>query len=400
MFSFQEEPQSPVRIKVIGVGGAGCNAVNTMITGGLCRVDFVAANTDVQALERSQASYKIQIGPERTRGLGAGAKPEVGRDAALESKDEIRESLVGADMVFVTAGMGGGTGTGAAPIVASIARELGILTVAVVPKPFQYQGHRRMSHAEEGIRDLGRHVDTLLIIPNQRLLGIVDKATPLLDAFKVADDVLRQAIQGIADVITTIGLVNVDFADVRTIMAHTGRAVMGMGIGRGANRAQEAAQKAICSPLLEEGSVEGARGVLLNITGGPNMSLHEVEEAASIVQHAADAEANIIVGQVINPEIGDDLIVTVIATGFEREEQPAARPAVTAERPAARTPNGRPAQQVLTGVHAAGSDRPHKDLDRPTFLRRMGETREAVERIAVVGDDEWDVPTFLRKQAD
>ena len=400
MFSFQEEPQSPVRIKVIGVGGAGCNAVNTMITGGLCRVDFVAANTDVQALERSQASYKIQIGPERTRGLGAGAKPEVGRDAALESKDEIRESLVGADMVFVTAGMGGGTGTGAAPIVASIARELGILTVAVVTKPFQYEGHRRMSHAEEGIRDLGRHVDTLLIIPNQRLLGIVDKATPLLDAFKVADDVLRQAIQGIADVITTIGLVNVDFADVRTIMAHTGRAVMGMGIGRGANRAQEAAQKAICSPLLEEGSVEGARGVLLNITGGPNMSLHEVEEAASIVQHAADAEANIIVGQVINPEIGDDLIVTVIATGFEREEQAAARPAVTAERPAARTPNGRPAQQVLTGVHATGSDRPHKDLDRPTFLRRMGETREAVERIAVVGDDEWDVPTFLRKQAD
>jgi cell division protein FtsZ len=399
MFSFQEEPQSPVRIKVIGVGGAGCNAVNTMITGGLCRVDFVAANTDVQALERSQASYKIQIGPERTRGLGAGAKPEVGRDAALESKDEIRESLVGADMVFVTAGMGGGTGTGAAPIVASIARELGILTVAVVTKPFQYEGHRRMSHAEEGIRDLGRHVDTLLIIPNQRLLGIVDKATPLLDAFKVADDVLRQAIQGIADVITTTGLVNVDFADVRTIMAHTGRAVMGMGIGRGANRAQEAAQKAICSPLLEEGSVEGARGVLLNITGGPNMSLHEVEEAASIVQHAADAEANIIVGQVINPEIGDDLIVTVIATGFEREEQPAARPA-TAERPAARTPNGRPAQQVLTGVHASGSDRPHKDLDRPTFLRRMGETREAVERIAVVGDDEWDVPTFLRKQAD
>ena len=400
MFSFQEEPQSPVRIKVIGVGGAGCNAVNTMITGGLCRVDFVAANTDVQALDRSQASYKIQIGPERTRGLGAGAKPEVGRDAALESKDEIRESLVGADMVFVTAGMGGGTGTGAAPIVASIARELGILTVAVVTKPFQYEGHRRMSHAEEGIRDLGRHVDTLLIIPNQRLLGIVDKATPLLDAFKVADDVLRQAIQGIADVITTTGLVNVDFADVRTIMAHTGRAVMGMGIGRGANRAQEAAQQAICSPLLEEGSVEGARGVLLNITGGPNMSLHEVEEAASIVQHAADAEANIIVGQVINPEIGDDLIVTVIATGFEREEQATARPAAAADRPAARTPNGRPAQQVLTGVHASGSDRPIKDIDRPTFLRRMGETREAVERIAVVGDDEWDVPTFLRKQAD
>jgi cell division protein FtsZ len=397
MFSFQEEQLSPVRIKVIGVGGAGCNAINTMITGGLCRVDFIAANTDVQALERSLASYKIQIGPDRTRGLGAGAKPEVGRDAALESKDEIRESLEGADMVFVTAGMGGGTGTGAAPIVASIARELGILTVAVVTKPFQYEGHRRMSHAEEGIRDLKRHVDTVLIIPNQRLLGIVDKATPLLDAFKVADDVLRQAIQGIADVITTTGLVNVDFADVRTIMSHTGRAVMGMGTGRGATRAAEAAQKAICSPLLEEGSVEGARGVLLNITGGPNMSLHEVEEAASIVQHTADPEANIIVGQVINPEMGDDLVVTVIATGFEREDQPMSKP-IAPERPAGKIGNGRSGQQVLTGM--PGGDRPHKDLDRPTFLRRLGEGREPVERVAVVADDEWDVPTFLRRQAD
>jgi cell division protein FtsZ len=398
MFSFQEEQLSPVRIKVIGVGGAGCNAINTMITGGLCRVDFIAANTDVQALERSQASYKIQIGPDRTRGLGAGAKPEVGRDAALESKDEIRESLEGADMVFVTAGMGGGTGTGAAPIVASIARELGILTVAVVTKPFQYEGHRRMSYAEEGIRDLKRHVDTVLIIPNQRLLGIVDKATPLLDAFKVADDVLRQAIQGIADVITTTGLVNVDFADVRTIMSHTGRAVMGMGAARGATRAAEAAQKAICSPLLEEGSVEGARGVLLNITGGPNMSLHEVEEAASIVQHAADPEANIIVGQVINPEMGDDLVVTVIATGFEREDQPISKP-VAQERLAVKNANGRNGQQMLAGMQAGG-DRPHKDLDRPTFLRRLGEGREPVERVAVVTDDEWDVPTFLRRQAD
>lgn len=398
MFSFQEEQLSPVRIKVIGVGGAGCNAINTMITGGLCRVDFIAANTDVQALERSLASYKIQIGPDRTRGLGAGAKPEVGRDAALESKDEIRESLEGADMVFVTAGMGGGTGTGAAPIVASIARELGILTVAVVTKPFQYEGHRRMSYAEEGIRDLKRHVDTVLIIPNQRLLGIVDKATPLLDAFKVADDVLRQAIQGIADVITTTGLVNVDFADVRTIMSHTGRAVMGMGTGRGATRAAEAAQKAICSPLLEEGSVEGARGVLLNITGGPNMSLHEVEEAASIVQHAADPEANIIVGQVINPEMGDDLVVTVIATGFEREDQPTSKP-ISQERPAVKNGNGRSGQQVLAGMQGGG-DRPHKDLDRPTFLRRLGEGREPVERVAVVADDEWDVPTFLRRQAD
>lgn len=301
-------------------------------------------------------------------------------------------------MVFVTAGMGGGTGTGAAPIVASIARELGILTVGVVTKPFTYEGHRRMSHADEGIRDLRRHVDTLLVIPNQRLLGIVDKSTPLLEAFKVADDVLRQAIQGIADVITTTGHVNVDFADVRTIMSHTGRAVMGMGVARGTNRAIEAAQKAICSPLLEEGSVEGARGVLLNITGGPNMSLHEIEEAATIVQQTADPEANIIVGQVINPDMGDDLVVTVIATGFEREEQPAPIPVAAARS----TRNG---QQVATGVGASMGDRsyvdrPLKDLDRPSFLRRPSDSRESMERVAVVADDEWDVPTFLRKQVD
>ena len=241
MFSFEEDVIMPVRIRVIGVGGAGCNAVSTMIGAGLSRVEFIAANTDLQALQRSVAAFKVQLGPERTRGLGAGAKPEVGKEAALESKDPIRECLEGADMVFVTAGMGGGTGTGATPIVANIARELGALTVGVVTKPFQYEGHRRMSHAEEGIRELRRHVDTLLIIPNQRLLGIVDKSTPLLEAFKVADDVLRQAIQGIADVITTTGHINVDFADVRTVMTHTGRAVMGMGISRGTNRAMEAA---------------------------------------------------------------------------------------------------------------------------------------------------------------
>ncbi len=320
MFSFEDDEVMPVRIKVIGVGGAGCNAVNTMIASALNWVEFIAANTDVQALGRSQAAFKVQLGPERTRGLGAGAKPEVGRDAALESKDHLRDSLEGAEMVFVTAGMGGGTGTGAAPIVASVARELGALTVAVVTKPFQYEGHRRMSHAEEGLRELRKNVDTLLVIPNQRLLAIVDKATPLLEAFKVADDVLRQAIQGIADVITTTGHVNVDFADVRTVMTYTGRAVMGMGVSRGSNRALEAAQKAISSPLLEDGTVEGARGVLLNITGGPSLSLHEVDEASSIIKEAADQDANIIVGQVVNPDMGDDLVVTVIATGFDREE--------------------------------------------------------------------------------
>jgi len=396
MFSFEEDVIMPVRIRVIGVGGAGCNAVNTMIGAGLSRVEFIAANTDLQALQRSLAAFKVQLGPERTRGLGAGARPEVGKEAALESKDPIRECLEGADMVFVTAGMGGGTGTGATPIVANIARELGALTVGVVTKPFQYEGHRRMSHAEEGIRELRRHVDTLLIIPNQRLLGIVDKATPLLEAFKVADDVLRQAIQGIADVITTTGHINVDFADVRTVMTHTGRAVMGMGISRGTNRAMEAAQKAVSSPLLEDGSVEGARGVLLNITGGPSLSLHEVDEAASIIKEAADPQANIIVGQVINPDMGDDLVVTVIATGFDREEQPA-KPTLL-ERPTAK--GGRPAQQVLAAVPVAAGQAAQKNLDRPTFLRRFTEQREGQERLVLATDDEWDVPTFLRKQSD
>ena len=396
MFSFEEDVIMPVRIRVIGVGGAGCNAVNTMIGSGLSHIEFIAANTDLQALQRSLAAFKVQLGPERTRGLGAGARPEVGKEAALESKDPIRECLEGADMVFVTAGMGGGTGTGATPIVANIARELGALTVGVVTKPFQYEGHRRMSHAEEGIRELRRHVDTLLIIPNQRLLGIVDKATPLLEAFKVADDVLRQAIQGIADVITTTGHINVDFADVRTVMTHTGRAVMGMGISRGTNRSMEAAQKAVSSPLLEDGSVEGARGVLLNITGGPSLSLHEVDEAASIIKEAADPQANIIVGQVINPDMGDELVVTVIATGFDREEQPA-KPTLL-ERPTAK--GGRPAQQVLAAAPVAAGQAAQKNLDRPTFLRRFTEQREGQERLVLATDDEWDVPTFLRKQSD
>ncbi len=398
MFSFQEDMLSPVRIKVIGIGGAGCNAINTMITSGLARVDFIAGNTDLQALDRSLAPYKIQLGPERTRGLGAGAKPEIGRDAALESKEHIRECLEGADMVFVTAGMGGGTGTGAAPIVASIAREMGILTVGVVTKPFQYEGQRRHKHAEEGIRDLRRHVDTLLVIPNQRLLGIVDKSTPLLEAFKVADDVLRQAIQGIADVITTTGHVNVDFADVRTVMSHTGRAVMGMGVSYGPNRAIEAAQKAMCSPLLEEGSVEGACGVLLNITGGPSMSLHEIEEAASIIQQTADPEANIIVGQVINPDMGEELIITVIATGFEREEDTTAV-AIGADRGVSRPAKPVPSALASMGASLA-ADRPIKDLDRPTFLRRMNDVRESMDRTVMTAEDEWDVPTFLRKQTD
>jgi cell division protein FtsZ len=396
MFSLHEGDVMPVHIKVIGVGGAGCNAINTMIQAGLKHVEFISANTDVQALGRAQASFKIQLGPERTRGLGAGAKPEIGKESALESRDQIRESLEGAEMVFVTAGMGGGTGTGAAPVVAGIAREMGILTVAVVTKPFQYEGHRRMSYAEEGLRELRRQVDTLLVIPNQRLLGIVDKSTPLLEAFKVADDVLRQAIQGIADVITTAGHVNVDFADVRTVMTFTGRAVMGMGVARGPNRAQEAAQKAINSPLLEDGSVTGARGVLLNITGGPNLTLHEVGEAASIIQDAADPQANIIVGQVINPEIKEDLIVTVVATGFEKDE-PGARLSA-GERAAAMPSRSAAAEPALAGVRDAGGDESGKQIEKPAFLRRFTSKRETQERLGLTTEDPWDVPTFLRKQ--
>ncbi|TAJ09614.1 MAG: cell division protein FtsZ [Nitrospirae bacterium] len=398
MFSFEEEDIMPVRIKVVGVGGAGCNAINTMIGSGLGRVEFIAANTDVQALGRSMATFKIQLGPEKTRGLGAGAKPEVGRESAMESKDRIRESLEGAEMVFVTAGMGGGTGTGAAPVVAGIAQELGILTVAVVSKPFTYEGNRRMSHAEDGLRELKKHVDTLLVIPNQRLLQIVDKSTSMLEAFKVADDVLLQAIKGIADVITTTGHVNVDFADVRTVMTYTGRAVMGMGVSRGETRAVEAAQKAISSPLLEDGSIAGARGVLLNITGGLNMTLHEVDQAASIIRETADPEANIIVGQVINEALNEELVVTVIATGFDREEAGLPERSLL-ERPApARAP-----QPALAGVGAKTSaEAPKKNLERPTFLRKLSAQREGQERLGLVMDEneKWDVPTFLRKQAD
>ncbi len=411
MFSFEEQDIMPVRIKVIGVGGAGCNAINTMIDSGLQHVDFIAANTDVQALSKSKAGTKIQLGPAKTRGLGSGANPEVGRDSATESKDEIRDTLSGAEMVFVTAGMGKGTGTGAAPVVAGVAQELGILTVGVVTKPFHYEGGKRMSHAEDGLRELRKHVDTLLVIPNQRLLGLMDKKVPFLEAFRVADDVLRQAIQGIADVITTAGHVNVDFADVRTVMSYTGRAVMGMGLGRGENRAAEAAQKAISSPLLEDGSVSGARGVLLNITGGANMSLHEVDQAASIIRETADPEANIIVGQVINPDLRDELIVTVVATGFERED-PIRMERPLLERTMAKAPVAEPVlagAQVGTGRghgngrgngNGNGADTPRKNLDQPTFLRKLTGHRDAQEKLGLDLEEKWDVPTFLRKQAD
>lgn len=396
MFALQEEEISHIRIKVIGIGGAGCNAVNTMIAAGLTHVEFIVANTDLQSFAKSSAPYKIQLGPERTKGLGAGAKPEVGKEAAIESEAEIREALDGADMVFVTAGMGGGTGTGGAPIVAGIARALGILTVGVVTKPFQYEGHRRMGYAEEGLRELRRHVDSLLVIPNQKLLSIVEKTTPLLEAFKVADDVLRQAVKGITDVITAPGLVNVDFADVQTVMSYTGRAVMGMGVAQGANRALEAAKQAIASPLLEEGSVEGAKGLLMNISGGASLSLHEVDEASTIAKEAADPQANIIVGQVIDPALEDELVVTIIATGFESEQElTRVKPQPTTERPSLYTPPT--PEPALAAVKASSAEAPAQDLDRPAFMRRV-ESARMVEHGNVLVDEDWDVPTFLRRR--
>src|SRR6266852_2355124 len=312
-----DEEQLTAKIKVIGVGGGGGNAVNRMIQSGIKGVEFLVTNTDVQAMRTSLAPNKIQIGAKLTKGLGAGANPEVGKQAALEDTDRILEALSGADMIFITTGMGGGTGTGATPIIASLAAELGALTVAVVTKPFAFEGKRRRVQAEQGIRSLRETVDTLITIPNERLLNFVERATSLGEAFKIADDVLRQAVQGISDLITVPGEINLDFADVRTIMHGMGMALMGTGISSGEHRAVEAAQRAISSPLLEEASIEGAKGVLINITGGPDMTLFEVHEAASIIQEAADEEANIIFGTVIDPRMKDEVKVTVIATGFD-----------------------------------------------------------------------------------
>src|SRR2546425_1705788 len=389
MFQLEEETIAAAKIKVIGIGGGGCNAVNSMIAAGLEGVEFIAVNTDMQALGISQAPSKIRIGKN---GLGAGANPEIGREAALDDADQIRDALVGADMIFVTAGMGGGTGTGATPIVANIARELNALTVAVVTKPFLFEGGKRMTRAEDGLRELRKYVDTMLVIPNQRLLGIVDKTTPLREAFKVADDVLRQAIKGIADVITIPGLVNVDFADVRAVMGHMGRAVMGMGVAHGANRAVEATQRAISSPLLEDGSIDGARGVLLNITGGASLSLHEVTEASSIIEQAVDRDANIIFGAVIDDRLKEQLVITVIATGFGRGE--------TAMQHAPRQTALPTISTRETTVHELHP----KTTDRPAFMRRNPASRDsadrALDRTMLVIEEEWDVPTFLRRQAD
>ncbi len=349
-------------IKVVGCGGGGNNAVNRMIASGLRNVEFISVNTDKQALMMSNANQKIQIGDKLTKGLGAGANPEIGEKAAQESKEEIVQSIKGSDMVFITAGMGGGTGTGAAPVIAEIAKSMGILTVGVVTKPFPFEGRKRQLHAEMGIKNLKERVDTLVTIPNERLLSIVDKKTSLMEAFKLADDVLRQGVQGISDLITIPGLINLDFADVKTIMTDKGLAHMGVGRGKGDNRATDAAKQAISSPLLET-SIVGATGVLLNITGGQDLSLVEINEAAEIVQQAADPDANIIFGAVIDENLKDEISITVIATGFENDK--ISVPVVEKNRVTEHHENRQEAAATIEDKYYSD-----ENVEIPAFLRR------------------------------
>ena len=352
-------------IKVIGVGGAGNNAVNRMIEAGIRNVEFIAVNTDRQTLNESKANSKIQIGEKLTRGLGAGANPDIGAQAAEESRAEIAEVLKGADMVFVTAGMGGGTGTGAAPIVAATAKEMGILTIGVVTKPFTFEGKKRLAQAERGVASLKGKVDTLVVIPNDKLLQVIDRKTSIIEAFKMADDVLRQGVQGISDLISVPGVINLDFADVRTIMLNQGMAHMGIGSASGENRAEDAAKQAIQSPLLET-SIEGARGIIINITGGSDMGLHEANTAAELIQRSADPEANIIFGTVIDDSMGDEIQITVIATGFEKEDEK--RPGSQYENIVADAWRKR-SNNNISSSNTSSNDS-NGDLDIPTFLRK------------------------------
>ena len=392
----------PARIKVVGVGGGGGNAVNRMIDAQLRGIEFIAANTDLQALRKCRAPHKMQLGHMLTKGLGAGADPEVGRKSALEDTDHILEILAGADMVFLTAGLGGGTGTGAAPIIASLAAEIGALTVAVVTKPFGFEGRRRMQLAERGIEELRGAVDTLITIPNERLLNFVERGTPLAEAFRIADDVLRQAVQGISDLITVPGEVNVDFADVRTIMTGMGMALMGTGLAKGENRALEAAQRAISSPLLEETSIQGARGVLINISGGNDLTLHEVAEAARIISEAVDPDANIISGMVIDEALDDAMKVTVIATGFDYGEARARFPGPSL---AAARPIAAPTLATLSGAPPREKEEAESGAAEIPFYRKVLAQQSRPEDPGGFGPnwsnvDDYDIPTVLRKQMD
>ncbi len=384
MIEFDENKNVAAKVKAIGIGGGGCNAINTMISSKLEAVQFIAANTDAQALAVSKAPIKLQLGAKITKGLGAGANPEIGRKAALEDIDMIRDSLKGADMVFITAGLGGGTGTGGAPIVAEVAKEMGALTVAIITKPFLFEGKKRMKQAEEGVINLRMTADTLITIPNQRLLSISGKSMSLLEAFKKADEVLLHAAKGISDLIAFHGLINLDFADVRTIMSEMGMALMGTGIASGDNRAVEAAQKAISSPLLEDISIEGAKGLLINVTGNSSMTLNEVNEASVLIQKEAHEEANIIFGAVIDERMKEEIRVTVIATGFGRMEE-----------------RMLPHLKKVSPISFSLRD----NLEVPTYLRKEKEKSQEVkpegfDELSSYDEEQYDIPTFLRKQAD
>jgi cell division protein FtsZ len=409
------EGRRAANIKVIGVGGGGSNAVNRMVEVGLGGVEFIVANTDVQALDYNKAGVKVQIGNKLTKGLGAGADPNIGRQAALEDTDSIIQALSGADMIFVTTGLGGGTGTGAAPVIASLASELGALTIAVVTKPFKFEGKKRAIQAEAGLDALRECVDTVITIPNERLLSIIDRQTSLNQAFTLADDVLRQAIQGISDLILVPGIINLDFADVKTIMSGMGVAMMGTGVSEGESRAMIAAQKAVSSPLLEDGSVNGARGVIINVTGGPDMSLMEVNEASCVIQEAAHEDANIIFGAVVDPNLKGKVKITVIATGFEKAQSTRAVPAAAlqtpvdlsnytthfnaaqttapAPPPVADTPTAQPAMSFASSLTV--NRRPPIELNLP--LAAAGGVASGEHGVEM--DSPLDVPAFLRRQS-
>lgn len=390
MLDFDVEMEQFAQIKVIGVGGGGNNAINRMVEGGLKGVEFLAVNTDKQALFLSKANMKIQIGDKLTKGLGAGSDPDIGQKAAEENRDEIAEALKGSDMVFVTAGMGGGTGTGAAPVVAAVAKELGILTVGVVTKPFTFEGRKRMVQAEKGIAQLKENVDTLIIIPNDRLLQVIQKNTSMVEAFKMADDILRQGVQGISDLIAVPGLVNLDFADVKTIMLNTGIAHMGTGRATGENRAEEAAKQAVHSPLLET-SIEGARGVLLNITGGSDLGLLEVNAAAELVQKSADPEANIIFGAVIDESLNDELLITVIATGFDRGLGSINIP--TAKKPEFSSFFGPKQTSTMSSLNNGGNN----NQATQSTNNNSQPTSKPLNSIIPDAENDLDIPPFLRK---
>ncbi|MGC9325023.1 MAG: cell division protein FtsZ [Desulfomonilia bacterium] len=394
MFELEKMENTGAKIKVIGVGGCGCNAVNNMINANLKGVEFLACNTDIQTLKSSLSSNRVQIGAKLTKGLGAGGNPDIGKSAAEESEQEIKTALEGADMVFITAGMGGGTGTGASPIVARIAREMGALAVAVVTKPFPFEGKRKMSQAEFGEKDLAQHVDAIIIIPNNRLLSIAGNNVPMLEAFKMADNILINAVKGISDLINNTGLVNVDFNDVRAVMVEKGKALMGIGFAGGENRATTAAQAAIASPLLEDMDIQGAKGLLINITSGPSITMNEIHEASSLIQAAAHDDANIIWGVVIDETMQDELAITVVATGF-------------ASKPIVLSSSEREKSTISRDIHNATVI----DYSRPAFMRKKeqkeGKEREKeVIRLGMVVDesvldqDIYNVPTFLRKKAD